>query len=199
LTTTPEDPRTIEIPYRWAGVDGIAHVGMAVNTDPAALGCPEFAQGFPCCTVALESEGRGYDHRLGWMQFVDESSEPGFRIDQHPAFASPLPFLCEGQSPEYFDAPHTDNPDWDFLAHTFLCGKGGELHEFRKEARAILGFKWGFSKQGQRIEWFGPDPLSAQDWDSHREYLVQTYYTQVEGEGDKWSFKPGFSQHPLEP
>ena len=191
MITSPVDPQRIEIPYRWAGVDGTAHVEISVNTDPAALGCPEFARGFPFCTATLESGGRGYDHRLGWIQLVDHSVEPGFHIDQHPAFASPLPFLCEGQLPDYFDAPHTDDPDWDFLAHTFLCGKGGTLHEMCKEARAIFGFSWGFSKRGQRIEWFGPEPLSAQDWAAHLDRLAE--------EREEWSFRPGFSQHPLEP
>jgi hypothetical protein len=130
---------------------------------------------------------------------LDESSKPGFCIDQHPAFACPIPFLCEGQLPEYFDAPHTDEPDWDFLAHTFLCGKGGELHEFRKEARAILGFSWGFSKRDQRIEWFGPEPLSAEDWNSHLEYLRRRYERWWRPRRWRWSFRPDFSQHPLEP
>jgi hypothetical protein len=77
------------------------------------------------------------------------------------------------------------------VAHTFLCGIGGEVLEFRREARAILGFGWGLSKHGQRIEWFGPRPLSGQDWDSHLGRLTQ--------ECPEWSFQPGFSQHPLEP
>lgn len=180
----------IEISYRWADVDSTARVDISVNTDPAALGCPELAQGFPCCTATL-SDGKGYDHRLGWVQLVDHSLNPGFRVDQHPAFPNLHPFLCEGYLPEYFDAPHTDGTDWNFVAHTFLCGKGGRLHEFRKEARAILGFSWGFSKRGEQIEWFGPEPLSAQDWDAHLERLTE--------ERPDWSFRPGFSRHPLEP
>jgi hypothetical protein len=198
LITTPEDPQTIEIPYRWAGVDGTAQVDISVNADPAGLGCPDFARGCPRCKVTLESEGEGYDHRLGWIQLVDHSVKPGFRIDKYPALVSLHPFLCEGYSPEYFDAPHTDVRDWDFCAHTFFCGRGGELHDFRKEARAILGFKWGFSKRDQQIEWFGPELLSAEDWNSHLEYLRKKYGRWWLWRW-RWSFKPGFSQHPLEP
>lgn len=199
MITSPESPQTIDIPYRWAGVDGTAHVEISVNTDPAAYGCPELARGFPCCTATLESEGKGYDHRLGWVQLVDHSLKPGFRIDHHPAFASPHPFLCEGYLPKYFDGPHADAPDWDFLAHAFLCGKGGELHEFRREARAILGFSWGFSKRDQRVEWFGPKLLSEGDWNSHLEYLRGKYQRWWRLRRWRWSFAPGFVQHPLHP
>ncbi|MGN6255050.1 MAG: hypothetical protein ACTHO8_08740 [Solirubrobacterales bacterium] len=190
MITSPTAPRTIELPYSWAGIEGAVAVQVAVNTDPAALGCHEVAQGFPCCQAIVRSEGVGYDHVYGWLQVVDESFQPGFRIDEHPAFASSLPFLSIAPLAGFFDGPHTDERDWDFVAHTFLCGKGGLLHQFRKEARAILGFRWGFSKHDQRLDWFGPERLSAEDWDGHLERLAE--------ERREWSFKPGFSQHPLD-
>jgi hypothetical protein len=183
---------TIEIPYHWAGVDGGVRVEMSVNDDPAALGCPDLARGFPYCRATVHPGGIGYDHRYGWVQLVDGTHQSGgFHVDQHPAYENRSPFLCDGYPSDFFDGPHTDMRDWDFLAHTFLCGKGGTLHEMRKEARAILGFRWGFSKRDQQIEWFGPEPLSAQDWDAHLE--------RMEEERPEWSFRPGFSQHPLEP
>ncbi|MGN6215990.1 MAG: hypothetical protein ACTHN7_03405 [Solirubrobacterales bacterium] len=191
MITSPEAPRTIELPYSWADVEGTVAVRIAVNTDPVTLGCHEVAQGFPYFLATVESEGVGYDHVYGWIQMVDQSFEPGFRVDEHPAFASSLPFLAFGPLSGFFDGPHTDERDWDFLAHTFFCGKGGLLHEFRKEARAILGFGWGLSKRDQRVEWFGPQPLAAQDWDSHLERLTEERWD--------WAFKAGFSQHPLEP
>ena len=193
MISSPEFPQTLEIPYRWAGVEGMVRVVVKTNDEPEALGCREFALGFPClrATVSVETEV-GYDHRFGWIQMVDASHEsPGFHVDQHPAYVSSLPFLCEGYLPDCFDAPHSDDRDWDLLAHTFLCGKGGALFEFRKEARAILGFSWGCSKRGRRIEWFGPDLLSAEDWDGHLERMAE--------ERPDWSFRPGFCQHPLDP
>lgn len=187
-----QPPRKIEIPYRWAGIDGAVQVEAAVIGDPDALGCPDLARGFPYCRATVHSVGVGYDHHYGWVQLVEGTHQsPGFHVDQHPAYANSSPFLCDGYPPGFFDGPHTDLRDWDFLAHTFLCGKGGELHEFRKEACAILGFKWGFSKRDQQIEWFGPEPLSPQDWDSHLARLTE--------ERGKWSYRPSFSEHPLEP
>ncbi|HET7509810.1 MAG TPA: hypothetical protein VFJ65_06105 [Solirubrobacterales bacterium] len=193
MISSPEAPQTLEIPYRWAGVEGMVRVVVRTNDEPEALGCPEMARGFPFCKALVESgEAEGYDHYYGWVQMVDLSDEPaGFRIDQHPKFAAPHPFISAGPLPGFADAPFTDYRDWDFLAHAFLCGTGGELLKFRKEARAILGFSWGFSKRGQQVEWFGPDLLSAEDWNSHLERMAE--------ERPDWSFKPGFFQHPLDP
>lgn len=195
MGTTPpsDDARTIEIPFRWADVDGIVRATVATNEDPAALGCDESARGFPYCRATIEPPARGYADASGWVQLVDRGDlGGGFRIDPfEPLGEVSHPFCFYGFAPTFFDAPHTDElENWDFLAHAFLCGLGGELFEFRKEARAILGFSWGFSKRGQQIEWFGPDLLSAQDWDGHLERLTE--------ERPQWSFRPGFSRHPLE-
>jgi hypothetical protein len=167
---------------------------VATNETPGALGCPDFARGFPYCEAQVEGGPVGYQHLCGWLQVVEHSAgEPEGQIDQFPILVSPShPFVYFGYSPAYFDAPHTNELEkWDFRAHTFYCGLGGELTEFRKEARAILGFGWGFSKRGREIEWFRPERLSPQDWDGHIERLSQ--------ERPEWSFKRGFSQHPLEP
>lgn len=189
----------MDIPFRWWDSDGTVRVRMADNEDPAALGCSEMARGFPYCKAEVDFPDRGYASSFGWVALVKESPSVDFGIDLRPQFRQEHPFGYFTDRPRFFDGPHTDNPDWDFLAHTFLCSLGGELLEFRKEVHAILGFSWGFSKQGRQIEWFGPDLLSGQDWDSHRDYLIQTYCTQVEEEDHTWSFKPGFSQHPLKP
>jgi hypothetical protein len=178
------------MPYRWAGVAGTVGVEIAVNSEPEAYGCPEIARGFPRCEATIRTAGVGYNHIYGWIQMVKDSSQSGFQVDQHPTFASSLPFIFFGPSPRLFDGPHADYRDWSFLAHTFLCGSGGRLHDFRKEARAILGFSWGYSKRDRRIEWFGPEPLSAADWDGHLDCLANE---------QEWTFRPGFSQHPLDP
>lgn len=194
---------TIEIPYSWADADGAVRVEVATNERPTAFGCEEFAHGFPYCKGTVVPHQIGYEHLCGWVQLLSRSDhdEVEFEIDHFPTFADPeRPFCYFGYSPTFFDAPHTDElEDWDFLAHTFYCGRGGRLGEFRREARAILGFSWGFTKRGWQIDWFGPDLLSPQDWDRHHEYLDQTYCAEVEDKERKWSFRPGFSQHPLEP
>jgi len=201
VSGTAQPPLTVALPFRWAGREGEVRVEVRENDDPAALGCEEFARGFPVCRATIEPPAQGYADMLGWVQMVDDSwHDDGFHADDfEPLAPLPHPFGFYGVSPTLFDAPHFDGESFDFLAHTFLCGLGGELLEFRHEARAILGFSWGFSKRGQRIEWFGPEPLSAEDWNSHLEYLRGKYERWWRPRRWRWSFKPGFSQHPLEP
>jgi hypothetical protein len=182
----------MELPYRWNGTEGRVLVEVGVNDDPAALGCGDYARGFPYCTAKIEHPALGYGDMLGWVQLVELSSrEGGFKIDELELLTEVThPFAYFGTAPTLFDAPHTDElNDWDFTAHSFLCGLGGELVEFRREVRAVLGFGWGFSKRGPQIEIFGPRVLSPADWDDHREYLQQAY--------PKWSFAAGFRRHPL--
>lgn len=201
MISSPEAPQALEIPYRWAGVEGMVKVVVKTNDEPEALGCPELALGFPACEAVVESDGRGYDHCYGWIQMVDLSGEPpGFRIDQHPKFVARHPFIWAGPLSRFEDAPFNDYRDFDFLAHTFLCGTGGELLEFRKEVRAILGFSWGYTKRGQELKWFGPDLLSAEDWDGHRKYLRRKYGRRWWWPcRRRWTFAPGFLQNPLDP
>jgi hypothetical protein len=135
----------------------------------------------------------GYDRIFGWVQLVDSSRhEPGFAIDPFvPIGPVPHPLAFYAWSTPLFDAPHSDLEDWDFLAHSFLCGLGGKLHDLRREFRASLGFSWGFSKQGTEFEFLGPEALTAADWDGHRAYLARTF--------PAWTSAPGFHQHPLRP
>jgi hypothetical protein len=189
----------MEIPFRWWDNDGTVQAAVTVNDDPAYLGCSEIARGFPCCKAAINFPDRGYASSFGWVALVREGQDASFGIDLRPQFRHEHPFGYFGDRPRFFDGPHTDDPGWDFLAHTFLCSLGGELLEFRKEVRAILGFSWGFVKRDQEIESFGPDLLSPRDWDSHHEYLTGKYGRRWWPRRWRWSFAPGFSQHPLEP
>jgi len=193
MSAPPQSPRVLELPYRWADREGSVRVEIRENDDTAALGCPEFARGYPYCRATVEPPGRGYQDLLGWVQMVDSGRlAPGFAIDPFvPIGSVPHPFAFYGWAPTFFDAPHSDFESWDFLAHSFLCGLGGELHDFRQEVRAILGFSWGFSQRGSEFEFLGPDALTAADWDGHRAYLGRTF--------PAWTFAPGFHRHPLRP
>jgi len=183
------------LPYRWNGSDGVVQAEIGTNEDPAAYGCEEFARGFPWCRATIEPPARGYGEMLGWVQIVDTNEhEPGFRIDLfEPLGEVPHPFGFFGFSPTLFDSPHSTLPEWDFLAHTFLCGLAGKLIEQtekgRHEVRALLGFSWGFSKRGSEIDSRDPEPLSADDWNAHLPYLRERFST--------WNFPPGFFDTPL--
>ncbi|MDQ2631840.1 MAG: hypothetical protein M3Y75_12835 [Actinomycetota bacterium] len=184
------------MPYRWGQVEGAVRVEIGTIDHPEEFGCSEIARGFPYCHATVEHAALGYKDVLGWVQLVDSSlhhDKDGFFIDHFQPLDSVYPPLSfYGWAPTFFDAPHSDEGDWDFLAHTFLCGLGGEVLEFRREVRAILGFSWGFSKR-EGVESFGPAPLSPQDWDRHRDYLVRRFPK------GGWKFAPGFAQDPLHP
>jgi hypothetical protein len=185
----------MELSYRWNGTDGLVQVEVRVNDDPAALGCSEIARGFPYCLATVDHPAIGYADVLGWVQLADSSLHPGgFHLDYfEPLGFVPHPFGFYGWAPTLFDAPHSDEEEWDFVAHSFLCGLGGELLDFRREVRAVVGFEWGFSKRAERIDRLGPTPLSPPDWDRHRGYLGERY-----GEWD-WKFAPGFARDRLDP
>jgi hypothetical protein len=182
----------LALPFRWAGRQGEVQVEIRENDDPVALGCEDWARGFPVCRAKITPESQGYADMLGWIQIVDDSwHADGFHADGfEPLGSLPHPFGYYGVSPTLFDAPHYDGENFDFLAHSFLCGLGGELLEFRYEARAVLGFSWGCTKRGPKIEFHDLEPLAAASWDDHREYLVQSF--------PKWTFATGYRQHPRE-
>ena len=185
--------RAFELPYRWAGLEGAVRVEIGENVEPTALGCAEFARGFPTCRATVEPPARGYLDMLGWVQMYEASHcDAGFTFDDFEPLGRPVhPFGFYGASPTFFDAPHWLAADWDFLAHTFLCGLGGELLEFRHEVRAVLGFSWGFHKRGEEIEYLGPDALAVAVWDGHLGHLRETF--------PDWTFLPGFRESPLGP
>jgi hypothetical protein len=184
----------LELPFRWGAFDGCARVEVEVNDDPVALGCSEVARGFPYCRATVEHPGIGYADVLGWVQLVESSlHEAGFHLDYfEPMGVASHPFAFYGLAPTFFDAPHTDEDEnWDFLAHSFLCGLGGELLDEQRGIRAILGFSWGFSKRGNEFEYLGPAVLAAADWDGHRPFLGRSF--------PNWQFATGFHRHPLRP
>ena len=186
--------RKLELPYRWNDADGLVRVEIGVNDDPGVFGGEEFARGFPYCRATIEPQAIGYREMIGWVQMVEISDRgEGFQIDLfEPLGEIPHPFAFYGISPTLFDSPHTDLPDWDFVAHSFLCGLGGKLFEQtggRREPRAVLGFEWGFSKRGDRIDSIEPKQLSVEDWNRHLPYLRGRFST--------CSFPSGFFDQPL--
>lgn len=191
-------PETLSLPYRWAGVAGTVEVELGVNDDPAALGCADFARGFPYCRAKVRAPAQGYGEALGWVQLIHwPPFGPGWAIDTYmPLGKVPHPFNFFGFAPTMFDAPHTDEPgDTRFLAHSFLGGLGGELFDFEdettpQEVRAILGFSWGYVKRGAEIEIIGLERLGPEAWDGHLDYLHSSH--------PGWSFAPGFREDPRE-
>ncbi len=178
----------MRIPFQRAGLAGAVAVEVGVNDDPATMGCPDYARGFPYCRATVTPPARGYNDFLGWVQLVESTDLYGeFRIDPfEPLGDAPHPFCFYGFAPTLLDAPHRDhreNTDW--LAHSFLCGLGKNALDGKDEIDALLGFSWGFKIRNAEIEIAPPQLLDPADWDGHHDYLRRTF--------PRWKFLPGFS------
>jgi hypothetical protein len=180
----------VRIEFDRAGAPGLVEVEVGVNERPAELGCPDYARGFPCCRATVSPAARGYADFLGWVQLADSDlHRGGFHLDYfEPLGPVPHPFAFYGFAPTLFDAPHSDDENWCFLVHSFLCGLGTGALDGRNEIDAVLGFSWGFQKSGGEIRIDGPSLLSPSDWDRHHAYLRAAY--------PAWSFLSGFSGSP---
>ena len=177
----------MRVEFERAGRHCAVDVEFGVNDDPEQLGCPDYARGFPYCRATVSPLARGYADFLGWVQLVESDLHgEGFHLDYfEPLGLVPHPFAVYGFAPVFFDAPHTDLPDWDFLAHSFLCGLGEDPLDRGGEIDAILGFSWGFRRRDAEVTVIGLQRLGSEDWDRHRDFLREKY--------PKWTFRPGFS------
>jgi hypothetical protein len=182
-------PGRLSVPFERVAAAGTVEVEVGVNDDPAALGCPEFARGFPWCRATISPPAGGYADALGWIQLVDATDLFGeFRIDPfEPLGEVTHPFCFFGFAPTLFDAPHRDHgEDMDFVANSFLCGLGPDPLGEHREADALLGFSWGFHVRGGEIEIDRLAQLGPADWDRHHDYLSTAH--------PGWAFLPGFTQ-----
>jgi hypothetical protein len=171
----------MHIDFLHAGKPGTVRVEVAVNDDPAALGCPDDARGLAYCRAVIEQDARGYADALGWIQLVDSSDAPdGFAIDPfEPLGEVTHPFCFFGFAPTLFDAPsRRTREDMTWTANTFLAGIRDDL-----EAFSILGFSWGFTVRGE-VTIVGPTELDESIWDDRLPALEASY--------PRWRFVPGF-------
>jgi hypothetical protein len=132
--------------------------------------------------------GRGYWAALGWIQLVCSSDHPGegsqFELDPfEPLGRLPHPFCWFGFAPTLFDAPsRTSREPMRWVANSFLCfiASGAPA----REARAILGFSWGFTINDSTISLESPAIVPPTGWDSHLPLLRR--------EHPNWDFAAGY-------
>ncbi len=167
------------------GLAGRVDVRLGRNDDPTVFGCRPSGRGFPVCSAEVTYADRGYAAMLGWIQLVrstdNRSGGRGFEIDPYePLGVSPHPFCWYGMAPTLSDAPsRPTRADLQWVAHSFLAFIG-DAHE----ARAILGFRWGFDIADGDISPTGLAPLPPAQWDEHRILLRR--------EHPAWRFAPGY-------
>jgi hypothetical protein len=177
----------VRIGFTLRTVAGLVTVHLAPNEDPAAIGCPPHARGFPVCTASVRHASGGYAAMLGWIQLVrsTDNASRGARFEMdpfEPLGSVPHPFCWFGLKPTLFDAPSrraADDMKW--VSHSFL-GFVGDAHE----ARAILGFSWGFTLKQGRPHIVAAEPLRPDDWNGHLPLLRDQHQS--------WEFAPDFRQ-----
>jgi hypothetical protein len=174
------------LPFRLRNLGGEVQVELRRNGNPERLGCAAHAFGFPVMTASVTYAGAGYSAALGWIQLVRSSDgEAGFALDPFEPLGRPEhPFCFFGFCPTLFDAPsrpHREQLEW--LAHSFLCfiEDSGQ-----QEARAVLGFCWGFSIRAHEILYIEPRPLTPDEWNQHLPLLRR--------EHPRWGFAPGYQE-----
>jgi hypothetical protein len=178
--------RLVRFDFELRDVAGYVVVTLEPNSDPVALGTRSSARGFPVCTATVTYDACGYLATLGWIQLVRSTDGEGggteFDIDSYePLGRTAHPFCWFGLTPTLFDAPSRPSvPDTlEWSANSFLGFIGAQ-----RQARAILGFGWGFAVREREIVITPVEPLSAADWDSRLPVLRR--------EHPLWDFDSGF-------
>jgi hypothetical protein len=167
---------------------GSVEVTVVPNDDPESLSCRPSGRGFPVCTATVSYAGRGYAAAFGWIQLVRSTDGASggleFEMDPfEPLGALPHPFCWFGLAPTLFDAPsRRTRADLEWTAHSFLSFIA-QPHE----ARAILGFSWGFTVDDGQVSITPAVPLERGEWDRHLPILRR--------EHPAWLFAPGYHQH----
>ena len=170
---------------------GWVAVTLEPNDDPEALGKPPPARGFPVCTAEVTYRGRGYTAALGWIQLVRSTDAASggdqFELDPYePLGQTAHPFCFFGFAPTLFDAPSRESrAPLDWTANSFLCFIA--RNRDRREARAILGFSWGFSIRDELFSYDSPASLTPSAWDDHLSLLGREHPT--------WAFARGYHGH----
>jgi hypothetical protein len=167
---------------------GWVDITVEPNTNPEALGCSPRARDFPVCLATVTYPGKGYKAALGWVQLVRStdgaSAGEEFEMDPfEPLGQASHPFCFFGFVPTLFDAPSRPaRREMDWTAESFLCfiadSPGG------REARAILGFNWGFRIRQATVSLHSPTSLAAVEWNKHLALLHR--------EHPAWDFAAGY-------
>ena len=175
-------PVDLLVPFNTRGHAGVISVSVFPNTDPAALGCPTAAEGFPVCQATVSYGGAGYKALVGWVQLVGTSRSPTttrtFDVDPLRIWDGlDSPFCFYGIEPTLFDAPSRGDrhQSLDWLAHSFLCASSTDPMD--RDVVALAGFSWGFVLGEGGVGLVDAEALAAEDWTRHLEMLSAEFPT----------------------
>jgi hypothetical protein len=168
------------IPFSSDDTPGAVAVTVEHVDDPAVIGKPPAARGFPSCTAVVDFPGKGYRALFGWVQLVrsTDGSSAGAAFDMDPFYLfedAPSPYAFFGVNPTLFDAPSRDErAPLTWTAHSFLART--PMVDDERRVLPLLGFSWGFDVDAAgRIALQQVEALTPGDWDAHVPYLGTSF------------------------
>ncbi len=184
------------IPFELRGLSGTVEVEYLVNEDPARWGYPilelesfdvERARGAPVTRATVDYPAEGYAAEMAWIQIVEHRTapaEPEIIVDVAPqmeASRAAMPYMAFGVRPTFFDAPGTDDPEYEFHAVAFLTASPDAL--MTPVVGPLCGFKWGYRVVASDPRIAPLEPAGDDDW--------AWVKAQLEGRYPRWTFLDG--------
>jgi len=176
------------LPFELRGLPGRVDVEHRRNDDPPRWGYPllgleplvERSRGCPVVQASVEYPGEGYAAVMGWIQVTAQRWPPTEReellVDVAPqmsAAGARMPYFAFGVRPTFFDAPSTDDPDYEFRAAAFLTASPDAL--MTPVVEPLCGFKWGYRVVDETPHVDPLEPAGAADWAWIRATLERDY------------------------
>jgi len=178
----------ISLPFELRGVAGRVEVEYGVNEDPDRWGYPvlalefdiERSRGCPVVQASVEYVAEGYAAVMGWIQVVrhrvEGASDAEVFVDVAPqmhAVSAGMPYFAFGPRPALFDAPSTDDREYEFRAHAFLTASPDAVMSAVVEP--LCGFRWGYDViEGNPV--IAPlERAGIEEWSWMRSVLEERY------------------------
>lgn len=164
---------------------GRVQVDYEVNEDPVGWGYPVLAlesliqrsRGCPVVQATVEYPAEGYAAVMGWIQVVrHRPAAPEILVDVAPqmhAVDAGMPYFAFGVRPTFFDAPSTDDEEYEFRAHAFLTASPDAV--MSPVVEPLCGFSWGYEVVRGKPEIAQLERAGKAEWSWMRSVLEQRY------------------------
>ena len=157
-------------------MDTILDLGL---TDSTVSGLARVA-GAEFAADCLRRLREGYAAVMGWIQVTAQRWPPIEReellVDVAPqmqAAGARMPYFAFGVRPTFFDAPSTDDPDYEFRAAAFLTASPDAV--MTPVVEPLCGFRWGYRIVDETPNVDPLEPAGAAEWAWMRSTLERDY------------------------
>jgi hypothetical protein len=169
-------------------VPGRAQVNYTINEDPDRWGYPvlglealvDRSRGCPVVEATVEYPREGYAAVMGWIQVVSHRAapapQPEVLVDVAPQMRevdAAMPYFAFGVRPTLFDAPSTDDEDYEMSARAFLTASPDAV--MSPVVQPLCGFVWGYAIVKGSPEVAPLEPAGAAEWAWMRSELEPRY------------------------